>query len=1282
MGPSRCVASRSVNLNDGVTPAQTWTYAWSAGSLHTLNIETSPADSSGVQNDVVHTIDTNGFDIEEQFFAGPYTNNVLLKTVNNVYEEDINPFADYGGSGTINGVLLSATTSWPNGQSSTTATTYDTGFTSAIDNLSLLALGEVGTTSYNVLYGSPVLKQEYDYGATTPTKQVATSYEWQINSNYQNANLLNLPASVVTEDGSGNRFAETDYNYDEPTYLTASGISLQAAPPNGAYRGHATTVTHWLNTGNNSPTSHINWYDTGEVYQQVDPKTNTTTYAYSSAYGGSLPTTVTNALGQSSSYSYDFNTGKMTSKTDPNGQTRTYAYVDSLGRLTNVSYPDGGGESFQYSDTGTIGVTATQQINSSLNKQTQYNVDGLGRLYLTSLLTDPDGIAYTRISYDNLGRTYQEWNPTRCNPMTATSCLAESTWGITTYNYDALNRKTKQIDSDGFSTQTWNYTGNVVAYTDEDGNQWQRTTDALGRLTQVVEPGNLVTAYTYNPLDDLLNVNQQGNTSNGDTPRVRNFVYDSLSRLTNSCNPETLPSGSSCGGSTWSETYGYDADNNLSTKTDARNITINYTYDALNRLTDKTYTEPPSLPAGYTHTDPVHYGYDQSSFNGVGMANTIGRRSSMTDNSGSNAGWTTFSYDVMGRANYLVKQILTVTPPYDQQNWAHWSVRSYDLAGNVIWHSPYTGTTFGYTYDGAGHANSATWYDGGGTPHSFVTNTVYDPAGHLASDLLGYGPTDPSFGGSSTQQVSLSNNYNSRLQPALVQASIPSQTLLSRSYCYYNCPGASATNGNSGNILSVTDNAHFNPVTLMPDTRWSHVYSYDGLNRLQTADATAYSYDSFGNKAPDPLSLPSNVTQWSTYTAQNQAPANGGLVYDNAGNVITDQISDPGVTNSFTYDAEGRLATLNGGVQNGGVTYVYDGDGNRVATLGTAQGGTRYWSWADGTETDETYYTGWPTRLGYFDGELVLGGQYSPEYYLHDHLGSKSVTVSLTGTVEDDIDYLPFGGMASYSTNTSPDPHKFTGKQRDTETNLDYFGARYYSSTAGRWMSPDWSVKAEPVPYAKMDDPQSLNLYAYVGNNPLAKTDPTGHDDFGYGGYGITKAKEIKQMNDKEQVRHDTDQQTIKTQMAQQTNAQSQTAAQKQNGQQGQQNQTSSAGHPIDKDAIVNYADQHAAKGSLRECATYCRKAFEAGGVDTKGHPIDAKDWGPTLLKNGAAVVSQDGYTPQKADVAVFAGNDAHPSGHITIYDGKQWVSDFKQRNMSPYGTSTPPVTIYRFPDN
>ncbi len=77
---------------------------------------------------------------------------------------------------------------------------------------------------------------------------------------------------------------------------------------------------------------------------------------------------------------------------------------------------------------------------------------------------------------------------------------------------------------------------------------------------------------------------------------------------------------------------------------------------------------------------------------------------------------------------------------------------------------------------------------------------------------------------------------------------------------------------------------------------------------------------------------------------------------------------------------------------------------------------------------------------------------------------------------------------------------RYTGKERDAETatansydGLDYFGARYDSSNIGRWMSPDWSAKAEPVPYSKLDNPQTLNLYIYITNDPLSGIDQGGH---------------------------------------------------------------------------------------------------------------------------------------------------------------------------------------------
>ena len=77
---------------------------------------------------------------------------------------------------------------------------------------------------------------------------------------------------------------------------------------------------------------------------------------------------------------------------------------------------------------------------------------------------------------------------------------------------------------------------------------------------------------------------------------------------------------------------------------------------------------------------------------------------------------------------------------------------------------------------------------------------------------------------------------------------------------------------------------------------------------------------------------------------------------------------------------------------------------------------------------------------------------------------------------------------------------RYTGKERDTESGLDYFGARYYGSSMGRFMSPDWSDPAQPIPYATLERPQSLNLYSYVENNPLSMIDDDGHSTVNFDG--------------------------------------------------------------------------------------------------------------------------------------------------------------------------------------
>jgi len=116
-------------------------------------------------------------------------------------------------------------------------------------------------------------------------------------------------------------------------------------------------------------------------------------------------------------------------------------------------------------------------------------------------------------------------------------------------------------------------------------------------------------------------------------------------------------------------------------------------------------------------------------------------------------------------------------------------------------------------------------------------------------------------------------------------------------------------------------------------------------------------------------------------------------------------------------------------------------------------------------------------------------------FYFDDWLGTRRAQTDYAGVMEQTCASLPFGDSLNCTLSIqNPTEHHFTGKERDTESGNDYFEARYYSSVLGRFVSPDWSENEEPVPYAKLDDPQTLNLYAYVGNHPLGTVDEDGHN--------------------------------------------------------------------------------------------------------------------------------------------------------------------------------------------
>ncbi|MFY9853833.1 MAG: RHS repeat-associated core domain-containing protein [Terracidiphilus sp.] len=130
-------------------------------------------------------------------------------------------------------------------------------------------------------------------------------------------------------------------------------------------------------------------------------------------------------------------------------------------------------------------------------------------------------------------------------------------------------------------------------------------------------------------------------------------------------------------------------------------------------------------------------------------------------------------------------------------------------------------------------------------------------------------------------------------------------------------------------------------------------------------------------------------------------------------------------------------------------------------------------------------------------------------FYLNDWLGTRRAQTDYAGVLEQSCQSLPYGdglncvsaaadnGQSYTASLLAPTEQHFTGKERDAESGNDYFGARYYASSMGRFMSPDWSSNPSGVPYASYANPQTLNLYGYMHNNPLSGVDADGHVDWG-----------------------------------------------------------------------------------------------------------------------------------------------------------------------------------------
>ncbi len=945
----------------------------------------------------------------------------------------------------------------------------------------------------------PLEIREYAYANGTPgplLRRTHYTYLDDSNASYVTSPLYiaDRKASEIVYDGS-NTASQTTYEYDVYNHgslpsMGASGAVQHDAARNTNYltRGNQTGVSRWLNVGSTWLTTNNQYDDAGSIIATKDPKGNVTSLDYTDSWtsipgtsggtacapsggqGKAYLTKVTNPLGQMTTHTYYSCTGALGSTTDPNSLT-TWNVYDLFGRNVLRHKPDGGVTATCFTDTGGTGcqqagppfqAKTTTSINSSINKITTEVYDGLGRITQTQLNSDPQGPVYTDTTYDGLGRVATVSNPYRSGTDLTTSS------GTTAYAYDALGRKISETYSADGSVLKTAYCNSTTLVTDPT-KRWRRSsTDALGRLVEVDEPNSStatvspcqgagepiwITTYNYNVMGDLMGVVQN-------LSRQRNFTYDSLSRLWTSTNPET-----------GTITYTYDANGNVQTKKDARNITTTYSYDALNR----------ELTRAYSNNDPtISTYYDEPGCRGLSACQNIGYRTRMTDGSGSE-GWA-YYIDTANSRRINIDQRTT-------NSLTKSSTYYLDLAGNVTQLNYPTGRIVNYFFDTANRpvkaqdsANNITYATGfqASPGSSCIANvTCYTPQGTVYAVSLGQTST---FTG-----LKITNSYTGRLLPLEFKATSTGGSALDITY-HYSDP---VNGGNSGHLWSFTNNLN--------NSR-SEYFNYDQVNRILSAGTSAttgpycwgyqYAYDTlpavnaaWGNLSSQSGWSPNYSTCTQTGMAAVTADANNHIsmfTYDASGNAT----GEPGI--AYTWDAESQL------ISGAGLAYTYDGDGRRVS-----KGGTDLHWYGSGREVlAETNASGTTLyEYVYFGGKRIalLPAGSTAQYYVQDPLDSTRVLTTNTGVVCYDADFYPFGGESTITNTCTQNNYKFEGKERDTETGNDNFGARYYSNRFGRWLSADWSNVPVAVPYANLSNPQTLNLYSMVSDDPESFADLNGH---------------------------------------------------------------------------------------------------------------------------------------------------------------------------------------------
>ncbi|MBI3021625.1 MAG: hypothetical protein HYY59_06495 [Candidatus Omnitrophica bacterium] len=733
---------------------------------------------------------------------------------------------------------------------------------------------------------------EYDaFGNVTKTREfgdVAVSGdERQTFNDYahnESAWLLGKPAHTKTTnaiDDTGRTVAERWFYYDGRLPTNRGQPNIDTTAPT---RGHLTAELEWWDTDDPqdpNPLTQLTYDAYGNVLTVTDALGRTTTNTYDAT--GTYLVQIRNTLGHTRELTYDPRFGTVTRSTDQNAVATT-TLSDPLGRVTKVIGPTDTVAlptiEYEY-DLATIPtkiVTHTRVQSGFPLRLTHYTFnDGLGRtIQSRSPAEDPAKQVVTgAVELNPRGLVSKQWVPflddLSTNHRPVTLVTGHSSLATVSYTYDPLGRLLTTRDPDGSTTSTA-YDDWSVTATDANGHQTRRTQDAFGRLATVEEfsakglggsamqgGGNdgqtYTTTYAYDALGNLSQVTD----ARGNVTRI---TYDSLQRKLSMDDPDM---------GRWS--YAYDAVDNLTSQTDARGVTINFAYDALNRLTQKSYTVPQT--SDIRPQTSVTYSYDDTA-----KPFSKGKLTRITDGSGSSS----FTYDQLGRLNSEEKVI----------DGTRYTVnRSYDLLGRLTSLTYPDGDVASYTYNPQGGIETIA-LDSLATGHSpLVTDVSYNAAGQLTKIVYGNGTISDYTYNPQTLRLSSLRTMNNELR-----------TLQDFSYAF----------DPVGNITAITDRVHTG----------TQAFQYDPLNRLTQAAGSygtqTYAYDPLGNMTSKEGvmmtyglvdgSKPHAVTSTSADSVQRIAYS---LSYDANGNLIkkspTASSLEP-TAQLLSYDAENRLVEV------------------------------------------------------------------------------------------------------------------------------------------------------------------------------------------------------------------------------------------------------------------------------------------------------------------------------------------------------------------------------------